>query len=105
MRRNSKVNPKLSKIVARQNYRDRQIDKWWKWSWQQRGRIKYTPDFICPDYTFIIECKGRANESFPIRWKLFKKYVITRFPNTVLFKPQNQKECDETVRLILSYLN
>ena len=32
MRRNSKVNPKLSKIVARQNYRDRQIDKWWKWS-------------------------------------------------------------------------
>ena len=41
MRRNSKVNPKLSKIVARQNYRDRQIDKWCKWSWQQRGRIKY----------------------------------------------------------------
>ncbi len=81
-----------------------------KGEFKQRGRkkilpIKYTPDFICPDYTFIIECKGRANESFPIRWKLFKKYVITRFPNTVLFKPQNQKECDETVRLILSYLN
>ena len=81
-----------------------------KGEFKQRGRkkilpIKYTPDFICPDYTFIIECKGRANESFPIRWKLFKKYVITRFPNTILFKPQNQKECDETVRLILSYLN
>mgnify|MGYP001378269395 FL=1 len=41
MRRNSKVNPRLSKIVARQNYRDRQIDKWWKWSWDQRGKIKY----------------------------------------------------------------
>ena len=41
MRRNSKVNPKLSKIVARQNYRDRQIDKWWKWSWEQRNKIKY----------------------------------------------------------------
>ena len=41
MRRNSKVNPKLSKIVARQNYRDRQIDKWWKWSWEQRRRVKY----------------------------------------------------------------
>ena len=27
--------------------------------------IKYTPDFICPNYSFIIECKGRANESFP----------------------------------------
>ena len=41
MRRNSKVNPKLSKVVARQNYRDRQIDKWWKWSWEQRNKIKY----------------------------------------------------------------
>ena len=27
--------------------------------------IKYTPDFISP--SFIIECKGRANESFPLR--------------------------------------
>ena len=41
MRRNSKINPKLSKVVARQNYRDRQIDKWWKWSWEQRSKIKY----------------------------------------------------------------
>ena len=64
--------------------------------------IKYTPDFIGKD--FIIECKGRANESFPLRWKLFKKYVIKNYPDTILFKPQNQKECDETVRLILSYL-
>ena len=35
--------------------------------------IKYTPDFV--NDKFIIECKGRANESFPIRWKLFKKFI------------------------------
>ena len=35
--------------------------------------IKYTPDFVSD--SFIIECKGRANESFPMRWKMFKKYV------------------------------
>ena len=35
--------------------------------------IKYTPDFISD--SFIIECKGRANESFPLRWKMFKKHV------------------------------
>tara|TARA_B110000259_G_scaffold124057_1_gene140515 strand:- start:211 stop:597 length:387 start_codon:yes stop_codon:yes gene_type:complete len=35
--------------------------------------IKYTPDFIGSD--FIIETKGRANESFPLRWKLFKKLL------------------------------
>ena len=61
--------------------------------------IKYTPDFIGDD--FIIETKGRANESFPMRWKLFKRLIINQFPNVTLYKPQNQKECDETIRIIL----
>ena len=70
-----------------------------------RGRkkilnIKYTPDFISD--SFIIECKGRANESFPIRWKMFKKYVKERIPHVTLYKPQNQKECDKVVELILT---
>ena len=62
--------------------------------------IKYTPDFIGKD--FIIECKGRANESFPLRWKLFKKYLTDNKLYPRLYKPQNQKECDETIKLILS---
>ena len=41
--------------------------------------IKYTPDFVSP--SFIIECKGRANESFPLRWKMFKKYVKKQIPH------------------------
>ena len=60
--------------------------------------IKYTPDFIGDG--FIIECKGRANESFPIRWKLFKGYVNTVQPYVTLYKPQNQKECDQVIQLI-----
>ena len=62
--------------------------------------IKYTPDFIGDN--FIIETKGRANESFPMRWKMFKKLIVKQFPNVTLYKPQNQKECDETIELILS---
>lgn len=61
--------------------------------------IKYTPDFIGED--FIIETKGRANESFPMRWKLFKKLVSEQFPNITLYKPQNQSECDRTIQVIL----
>ena len=62
--------------------------------------IKYTPDFIGKD--FIIECKGRANESFPLRWKMFKKLLTAnRLGPFTLYKPQNQKECEETVNLIL----
>ena len=60
--------------------------------------IKYTPDFISD--SFIIECKGRANESFPIRWKMFKKYVKNNLSHVTLYKPQNQKECDEVIELI-----
>ena len=60
--------------------------------------IKYTPDFIGDD--FIIETKGRANESFPMRWKLFKGYINTVQPYVTLYKPQNQKECDQVIELI-----
>ena len=65
--------------------------------------IKYTPDFIGED--FIIETKGRANESFPMRWKLFKQLVANQFPNITLYKPSNQATCDETIRVILEKRN
>ena len=62
-------------------------------------KVTYTPDFTGDN--FIIECKGRPNESFPIRWKLFKMYASIKLPKVDIYKPQNQKECDETVSLIL----
>ena len=61
--------------------------------------IKYTPDFVGDK--FIIECKGRANESFPMRWKLFKRMINIKQPYVTLYKPQNQKECDQVVELII----
>ena len=61
--------------------------------------IKYTPDFVSD--SFIIECKGRANETFPLRWKMFKKYVKEHLKHVTLYKPQNQKECDLVVNLII----
>ena len=60
--------------------------------------IKYTPDFVGKDY--IIECKGRANESFPIRWKLFKLWLTKNKIGKTLYKPQNQKEVDLTIMQI-----
>ena len=65
--------------------------------------IKYTCEFIGKG--FINDTKGRANESFPLRWKLFKKLITeNRLGPFTLYKPHNQKECDETVSLILSKL-
>jgi len=63
-------------------------------------KVTYTPDFT--GRGFIIECKGRPNESFPIRWKLFKMYASKKLPKISIYKPQNQKECDETINIILN---
>lgn len=61
--------------------------------------IKYTPDFT--GYDYIIECKGRANESFPIRWKLFKRWLVNNGETRTLYKPQNQKDVAIMIKLIL----
>ena len=62
--------------------------------------LKYTPDF--ESYDFIIETKGRANDSFPLRWKMFKKFMTDNGDNRDLYKPQNQKECDITIEHIIA---
>ena len=61
--------------------------------------IKYTPDFTGFDY--IIECKGRANEQFPLRWKLFKLWCTLNNETRTLYKPQNQKDVALMIKLIL----
>ena len=62
--------------------------------------ITYTPDFVDPAGKFIIETKGYANESFPLRWKLFKKHLKDTKQQYVLFMPRNKKQVDEVVDLI-----
>ena len=47
------------------------------------------------------QANGKGDYSFPMRWKLFKQLVVRQFPGVTLYKPQNQKECDTTVELIL----
>lgn len=65
--------------------------------------LKYTPDFIGID--FIIETKGRANDSFPLRWKLFKEWMMDNKDYRTLYKPQTHSQCDTTIQLILERRN
>tara|TARA_R100000152_G_C6610793_1_gene64738 strand:+ start:140 stop:586 length:447 start_codon:yes stop_codon:yes gene_type:complete len=62
--------------------------------------ITYTPDFVDPNGKFIIETKGYANESFPLRWKLFKKHLKDNDHRYVLFMPRNKKQVDEVIEII-----
>ena len=62
--------------------------------------ITYTPDFVDPKGKWIIETKGYANESFPLRWKLFKRHLKENNLTYVLFMPRNKAQCEEVLELI-----
>lgn len=67
--------------------------------------ITYTPDFVGDN--FIIEAKGRPNETFPIKWKLFLFSLFNKdlTDKYKLFIVHNHKETDECIKLILDYEN
>ena len=62
--------------------------------------VEYTPDFVGENEEFFIEVKGRANESFPIRWKLFKKMLAENGKNPMLFKPMTVGDCEQVVQIL-----
>ena len=61
---------------------------------------KYTPDFADPKERWFIEVKGRANERFPLVFKLFKKLMSEREPPPMIFKPMSTKDCDEVIKIL-----
>lgn len=66
--------------------------------------VKYTPDFIDEDLNkknaFIIECKGRPDAVFMLRFKIFQRYCNKHYPNVKLYMPRNQQQCLHTIELI-----
>ncbi len=60
--------------------------------------MTYLPDFV--GNKFIIECKGFATESFPLRFKLFKRYLKQHHSNVDLYLVKNQKQIDTMVEEI-----
>lgn len=62
-------------------------------------KVSYTPDFIGENEEWFIEVKGRANESFPLRWKLFKKMLDSK-RTIAIFKPMNKVDCQQVVEIL-----
>ena len=63
--------------------------------------ISYTPDFINLDWGFIVETKGFRNESFPMRFKLFKRYLFKNGLDYDLYIPSTKSEVDSTIKKII----
>ncbi len=62
--------------------------------------ITYTPDFTDPQGRWVIECKGYANERFPMKWKMFKELLLRNGNPPKLYVPRNQNQVLKTIELI-----
>lgn len=68
--------------------------------------ITYKPDFHLPKEKVIIETKGfvRANDSFPLRWKLFMNYLMAEgMSDYRLFIPRNKTQVNEIIQILLQW--
>jgi len=66
-------------------------------------KMTYTPDFVGD--TFVIECKGMANDAFPLRWKLFKYYLYKNEVNADIYLLRNKKHIDAAMITIKEKLD
>lgn len=62
--------------------------------------ITYKPDFVNVENDWIIECKGFPNDSFPLKWKMFKYSLERNNSNITLYMPRNHKQIDKVIELI-----
>ena len=65
--------------------------------------MTYLPDFVGKG--FVIECKGYANDSFPLRKKLFEFWLSVHEPETQYHIVRTQKEVDQLVETLKSLNN
>ena len=61
--------------------------------------MTYLPDFVGDN--FIIECKGKMNDAFPLKWKMFKYFCISNNMQHTLYLPRNQKQVDLVIQDII----
>lgn len=67
--------------------------------------ITYTPDFtiLYNDTLFIIEAKGIENDTFPLKKKLFRRFLESMEMPCVYFEVHTKKELLEVIKIIKSY--
>jgi hypothetical protein len=65
--------------------------------------IAYTPDFVGKDHMWIIETKGYlpSHHDFPMRWKLFLRYLVGIDSKYIVFLAKNSSQVDHAIQEIL----
>lgn len=66
--------------------------------------IRYTPDFVAKDESWIIETKGylHSHHDFPMRWKLFLRHLVDNNKDCAVYIAKNKSQIDEVIADIKS---
>ena len=61
--------------------------------------IRYTPDFVAKDGSWIIETKGYlpSQHDFPMRWKLFLKHIMDNNLDYDVYLAKNRQQVDQAI--------
>lgn len=64
--------------------------------------ITYTPDFVFEHngYTIIVEAKGIFNDRFPMKKKMFRKYLEEKNPKSIYFEIYTKKQLMQAIDII-----
>lgn len=70
--------------------------------------VTYTPDFTlqCDDKIFFIETKGKPNDVYPLKRKLFLNMLSKNMDKPCwFFEPHNQQQVRDTYDIILNIID
>lgn len=61
--------------------------------------IRYTPDFVATDESWVIETKGylHSHHDFSMRWKLFLRYLVDNNKDCAVYIAKNKQQIDRVI--------
>lgn len=64
--------------------------------------ITYTPDFTFryKDYLIIVEVKGKENDVYPYKRKLFRKWLEINCPKSVFFEVFTKRNTETAIKIV-----
>ncbi len=68
--------------------------------------IAMFPDFAIPitGGVIYVDAKGRANDVWPLKEKMLKRYLNLKYCKSNVFTPSNKKECEAVISHLLKEL-
>lgn len=66
--------------------------------------VTYTPDFVFTynGYLVVIEAKGMENDTFPLKKKMFRKWLENHCPKSIFFEVYTKRQLLQAIDIIKS---